>query len=225
MPAALVGGVIAGAGAIGAAAISSSASSKASKAQAQGADASLSLQKQEYDQSRADLAPWRSAGSGALAMLSDALGLNGPEGNARGASAFKTSPGYDFAMSEGEKAVDAGAYAKGTGRSGATFKAENRFAQGTADQEFGGWLGKLGTLAGFGQSATQTGVSANNAFAVNAGNAVQDAAAATASGYVGSANAISSGVNNLAKLAGNYFDPNAGYGFPGSVNITPRVTA
>lgn len=202
--AALIMGGLAAAGTVAGASISSNAAKSAANTQAQVADKSLALQQSQYDTTRADLAPWRAAGSGALQMLSDSLGLNGPAGNARGTAAFQKSPGYDFAMSEGLKGVDAGAYARGTGRSGATYKAETRFAQGTANQEFGGWLGKLGTVAGFGQSATQTGASAGSAFAVNAGNTVQDAAAARASGYVGSANAVSGGINSLAKLAGNF---------------------
>ena len=59
MPPAIIGGVIAGAGALGAAAIGSKAAKKASKAQVQAADQSAQVQRDIYAQNSQTLAPWR----------------------------------------------------------------------------------------------------------------------------------------------------------------------
>lgn len=195
----------AAAGAIGGAVISSNASDKASKTQAAAADQATGLQRDIYNQNRSDLAPWRDTGNNALKMLADSLGLNGQSGNDAATSAFQKSPGYDFAFSEGQKAVDSGAAAKGMLRSGAQVKAQTRFGQNTANQEHGGWINKLQVLAGFGQNAQQQTQQGGQQFAVNTGNLMQDAAAARASGYVGSANATSGALNGLGKLAGTYW--------------------
>lgn len=200
----IAGGALAATGAVVGASMGSSAAKSAAGVQAKSADAATQLQADIYNQNRTDLAPWRAAGTGALQMLSDALGINGPSGNANATAAFQKSPGYDFAFSEGQKAVDTSAAARGMLRSGAAIKAQTRFGQGTADQEFGGWLGKLAGVAGVGQSATNTTAQGATAYAANAGSTMQDAAAARASGYVGASNAVTGGINSLAKLAGNY---------------------
>lgn len=76
MPIGLVTAGVAAAGAIGAAVISSSSSSKAAKTVQQGADTATAEQQREYNQSRADLQPWLSTGSAALAKLAKLYGLD-----------------------------------------------------------------------------------------------------------------------------------------------------
>lgn len=78
MPAAVIGGVIAGAGAIGSAAIGSHAASKAAKAQVAAADKSAEVQRYMFDQAREDQAPWRQVGGGALYKLADLYGIPRP---------------------------------------------------------------------------------------------------------------------------------------------------
>lgn len=177
---------------------------KAAKAQETAANNAVGLQRDIYNQNREDLSPWRQTGSNALKMLADAVGINGQAGTDSATSAFQKSPGYDFAFNEGQRAVDRGMAAKSMVRSGARDKAQTRFGQGTANQEFGGWINKLQTLAGYGQTANTQTQQSGQAYATNTGNLMQDAAAARASGYVGTANAYSSGINNLAKFAGSF---------------------
>jgi len=79
MPAAVVGGIIAGAGSIGGAAIGSHAASKATQAETEAGQQSLALQKDIYNTTRGDLAPYRNAGTEALGSpngLMNLLGLN-----------------------------------------------------------------------------------------------------------------------------------------------------
>lgn len=200
------GWAAAAAATIGGAVISSNAAGNASKTQAQSADAATNLQRDIYNQNRTDSAPWRDTGSNALKMLADSLGVNGPDAASAASGAFQKTPGYDFSFSEGVRATDAGMSAKYGGvKNGATAKALTRFGQGTANQEYGGWLNKLGVLAGVGQTATAQQAQGAQAYANNTGNLMQDAAAARASGYVGSANAWSGAANGLGRLAGTYW--------------------
>lgn len=235
MPIGLVSAGVAAAGAIGGAVISSSASKSAAKTQAAGADAAaqvqqnaLTQQQAQFDQSRADLAPYREVGTNALLALSDQLGIARPAGmesTNTGNPTFQKDPGYQFAFDEGLKAVDA--RFPGMSKSGAKAKALTTYGQGVADQQYGNWLSRLSGLAGTGQTATNTSttVNANNANAIgtsanNTGNLLENAAAARASGYVGSNNAFSSGINSLATIAGRYANDNYGIN---PVTITPGI--
>jgi hypothetical protein len=56
------------------------ATKDATKASTDSNAAALALQKQQYDQQRADYAPWRVAGAGALQMLSRTMGVPVPQG-------------------------------------------------------------------------------------------------------------------------------------------------
>jgi len=79
MPAAVVGGVIAGAGAIGGAALSSSASKKATKTAAQAQNdataANNALAREQYGLNQAALAPWQQRGNAAGQAVNALLGI------------------------------------------------------------------------------------------------------------------------------------------------------
>lgn len=194
--------------AIGAAAVVGAGASvvsgnKAANAQTKAADQSIAEQQREYDQSRADLAPYRDAGGAALSKLSAAYGLGAPAAtDATGAPAayggFETSPGYEFRRDEGLKAIDRGAAARGLLGSGAAVKAEERFADNTASSEFGDWWNRLAGVAGVGQAATNTTVAAGQNTANNISSAYTNAGNARASSYANTGAAINNGVNNIA---------------------------
>lgn len=175
--------------------------------------ASIAEQRRQYDQSRTDLAPYRESGQTAMGEYGALYGV-GRDGlisaeerdAARGR--FQTSPGYQFASEEGQKAVARAGAASGRYNSGAGAKAMTRFSQGLANQEFGNYANRLANIAGMGQNAVNTGVQAgqNTANAISRanqfgaqqrGNALQAASSARASGY----NAIGETVNNLGQNA------------------------
>lgn len=126
-------------------------------------------------------------------------------------AAFQASPGYQFQFDQGVKATSQGMAAQGLGKSGAAQQALTQFGQGVANQEYGSWMNGLRSLAGIGQVATGQGQQANQNYATQGGNTLQNAAAARASGYVGSANAWSGVGNQLAQLAGTYQSQNNNY--------------
>lgn len=182
--------------------LQASAAKKAARAQENAAKDAAAVQKAQYEQTRADLSPYRTAGAGALPVYQDSLGLNGEAGYANALSKFQTGPAYQFQFNQGVDALEKSMAARGKLFSGQTGKALTAFGQGLANQEFGGWQNRLAGLSEMGQNAAaQTGSFGANA-AANIGNYLTDAGAARASGYVGQANAYSNALSGLTQLAG-----------------------
>jgi len=77
---------------------------------------------------RGDLQPWRAAGAGALGTLQQKM--------AAGPGEFETSPGYQFRLEQGQKAIESSAAARGGALSGRAIKEAARFGQGLASNEY-----------------------------------------------------------------------------------------
>jgi len=167
---------VSAAGALGGGLLQSGAA-KAGQAQAQ----------KQFEQQRQDLSPYRTAGLAPLQAQGDLLGLNGQPAADAAMANYQTSPGYAWQMGEGLRAVDAGAAAKGLGRSGAALQAEQTFGQGLANSDFGQYFSRLNALSTLGENAAAGGASTANA------------AGATA---IGGANAQSSIYGNTASSLG-----------------------
>ncbi len=137
-------------------------------------------------------------GGGDYFTMPDAVGGTASTGMTAGFDGFKASPGYQFRLSEGLKAIERSASARGALRGGATMKSIGRFADGTASGEYENFANRLAALAGVGQSATQSNQQAGQAFANGTSNNLINAGNARASAYANTGNAINSGVTNLA---------------------------
>lgn len=120
-----------------------------------------------------------------------------------------SDPGYQFALGQGEQALDRAARARGGFDSGAAVKDLLRFNEGLASQRFNEAFNRdqinktntfnwLSGLSGTGQTtASQIGsFGANNANTV--GNLVTGAGNARAAGIVGGANAVNNTIGNIA---------------------------
>lgn len=166
------------------------AGNKASKAQKNAAAQQIAEQRRQYDQTRADYAPWRAAGQSALDRLTNEM-------KSGATTAFTKTPGYDFRLSEGVKAAERSAAARGLLASGATMKAVQRYGEGLASDEYGNWWNRNAGLAGVGQAATdsttQAGMNATNQIT----GAIGQAGNARASSYANTGSAINSGINNV----------------------------
>lgn len=185
---ALAGAAVVGAGA------SIISGNKAASAQRQAADQSIAEQRRQYDQTRADFAPWREAGGSALNMLSRAYGLNGQTPDQ---SAFFTSPGYDFRRTEGLRAIDRNRAARGLLNSGAADKARMAYGEGLAANEYDSWWNRLAGVAGVGQNAANSTAAAGANAANNISNSYMQAGNARASSYANTGSSINSGLNNV----------------------------
>lgn len=128
---------------------------------------------------------------------------------------FQADPGYAFRMEEGQKALDRSASARGGLYSGRAAKDLLRFGQGLGAQEYGNAynrfqinrsnkLNPLQSMAGVGQTATGQVQTAAQNYATGAGSAIQQGGNARASGYVGRANALNTGIGQATNAWQQY---------------------
>ena len=216
----------------GSALLGASAAKSAASTQAAAANRAADLQNAQFQQTREDLAPYRAAGQTALNALTP-LATNYQK---FGMDQFQQDPGYAFRLSEGQKALDRSAAARGGLISGGALKAAQRYGQDMGSQEYtnafnryqlerNAQLNPLQSLAGVGQTtATQLGqFGATNA--ANVGNLMTGGAAAQAAGQVGAANAVTGGLGTYLNYTSNNNLLNAlrnrsGGGFPSGTGMT-----
>jgi hypothetical protein len=110
---------------------------------------------------------------------------------------FQSSPGYQFQLGQGLRAVDAGAAAKGLARSGAAMQAEQEFGSGLAATDFGNYWNRLQQLSGSGLTAAGGIASAATGGAANIANVDVGQAGANASIYGNMAKSIGTSANQL----------------------------
>jgi len=176
---------------LGGSLLGAKASKSAANTQAAAADRAAELQNEQFNKQVELQEPWRQAGINALAKLQS--------GNVMGTM----DPSYQFRLGEGLKALDRQAAARGGLISGGALKAAQRYGQDFASQEFGNAYNRLASLAGIGQTATNQLGQAGQANAANVGNLMTSGAAARASGYVGGANALTSGLGQYLNYSQN----------------------
>jgi len=219
-----------GAAILGSSVIGAASAKSGADTQANAARRAADLQKEQYDQTRADYAPFREAGVNALGKLQGMADYQ-----KFGMDQFTQDPGYAFRLKQGQKALDASAAARGGLISGNALKAATAFGQDMGSQEYQNafnryqterqaTLAPYMTLAGFGTGANAANAQAGQNYATNAGNMITGGAAAQAAGNMGVANAFGGGAsqylnynqgNNLiAMLRGG--GSTAGYG-----NVVP----
>ncbi len=191
LPAAVIGSSLLGANAAG----------QAASVQARASDRAAQLQQQQYQDTVARQKPFYDVGVNALPEL-----VQASKYTPFGMDQFKADPGYAFRLSEGQKALDRTAAARGGLLSGSALKAATRYGQDMASQEYTNAfnryqaerqarLGPLQSLTGMGQTTAQQIGTAGQNMATNVGNDITNSAAARASGYVGGVNALTGGLN------------------------------
>jgi hypothetical protein len=148
------------------------------------------LQYQMFKEQQALQEPWRQTGINALNKLNRGDILN-------------EDPGYAFRLSEGQKALERSAAARGGLISGSALKAATRYGQDMGSQEFQNAFNRYSTLAGYGQNASNTLTNAAGNVGANVGAGITSAGAANAAGGVGQANALASGVGQYLNYASN----------------------
>jgi hypothetical protein len=204
-------------------------SSKAAKAQAGAADRASEAQERMFERQVELQEPWRKAGEQALNKL-----IPLTDYQTFGMNQFQADPGYGFRMSEGMKALERSAAARGGLLSGATMKGIQRFGQDLGSQEYqnafnryqaerAARLAPLQSLAGVGQTTAQQIGQAGMQAAQNIGETQMSGAAARASGYVGGANALNQGLSTYLNYQQGQNMLNAMQNRPG-FNFTPGMS-
>jgi len=211
---------------VGGALIGGYASNRAANTQAQAAQQGIQAQEDALNRQISLNEPFRQAGIASQNRLMTLLGINSPTTPAGGtpsefvtnpnsadfgkyardfgATDFQTDPGYAFRLSEGMKALDRTAAARGGLLSGATLKGAEQYNQGLASQEYQNAFNRyqtnranqlnplMGYATGPGLSSTSADTSAVGNFGNAAAAGYTGAANARASGYVGATNALTS---------------------------------
>jgi hypothetical protein len=190
---ALIGGAVAGIGSLVSGVVGSNAAKDAANVQAQSAANALAFQKQVYDQNQSNLNPFITAGQGATSTLSR---LTGGGATPADYSSFFNSPDYQFALQQGNRGVTNYENAQGMGLSGGALKDVAQFNQGLATQQYGNYFSRLMGLATLGGNAAGSLAGNNASMSSSIGNTIQGQGQAQASGIVGSANAITGGINS-----------------------------
>jgi hypothetical protein len=138
------------------------ATEQAARISAQSSGEALALQRRIYEEAVARQQPFYEAGREALNKL---IPLS--EYQKFGMDQFQADPGYAFRLSEGQKALERSAAARGGLMSGATGKALTRYGQEAGSQEYmnafnryqterAARLNPLQSLAGVGQTSANT---------------------------------------------------------------------
>jgi len=235
--------IIGGAAALGGAAIGAVGARSASRAQARAAQQGIDAQERMLERQIELQEPFRQAGLGAQNQLLTLLGLpGGVAGSAEYGSLtrpfsqtdFQADPGYGFRMSEGMKALERSAAARGGLLAGATLKGINRYGQDLASQEYqnafnryqierNARLNPLQSLMGAGQTSTNQLTGAMGQAGQGIAQSYGNLGAARASSYVGGANAAMGGLQGIGSMAQNYYNNqmfNQMFGSPGPGSFT-----
>jgi hypothetical protein len=201
------GGLLSGAGSLAGGILGSNAANKASgQIQAQLQQA-LSFGQGVYSTDQSNLNPNITAGHTALSSI---LGLLGMPGGAPGASAqnsfnqFTQTPAYTFPLQQGQLGLNRQLASSGLTGSGAALKDSTAFNQGYASQGLQGYLSSLGGLATSCEQASGTLGQLGGNIAGLLTQIYGGIGTAQASGTIGSAQALTQGLNGgLTGALGN----------------------
>ena len=244
-------GVGAAAGLAGSA-MQAGAASDAADAQAGAANRAADLQNAQWQQTQQNLRPFLDFGTSAINPLRSAMGYDAnwnldPNNilnqtfKAPTAADAAATPGYQFTLDQGLKAVQNSAAARGLGTSGAALKGASSYATGLADSTYNdvfnralqtfntnygsaaNRVNRLNSIVGSGQNAAATNGSLGAQAMNSIGDSLMGAANASAAGRVGSANAIAGGLSGIGSNALLYgmTQNNAGGAAAGGVGFNP----
>lgn len=190
--AAVAGGAIAARGARGAAETQAGATNEAT-----------SEQRRQFNLQREDSLPYRETGRRALTSL------EGEIDSPITAAEVMDDPGYQFGLSEGQRAMDRKVAASGGRVSGAALRAATRYGTdygsagyGAAYQRRQDRLNRLAALAGIGQTATANSAAAGQASANAISSAVMSQGDAAGAARMAQGNIWADTGNQIAALYG-----------------------
>lgn len=200
---------------VGSTIVGAYSANRAAQTQAGAMDRSADLQYRQYQEDVARQKPFYDVGVNALPELVEASKYQPFT-----MDKFQADPGYAFRLSEGTKALERSAAARGGLLSGGTGKALTRFGQEMGSQEYTNAFNRyqaertarlqpLQAMTGMGQSTAQQLGQQGQQMSSNVGEAIGSGAAARASGYVGTANALTGGLNTYLNYSNSQNIANA----------------
>jgi hypothetical protein len=192
-------------------AMQSRAARKAADTQAAAADRAMAQEREMYDISREDLAPYRETGYTALQDITNRMPLFTSQFGDEQMAQY-LDPSMEFRRKLGEQTTARMLNVGGGAISGNTLRGLEDYGQNLASTEYGNAFNRfqnertniyntLANIAGMGQGAVNTGVTAGQNFAGSQTGLITGQAAAQAAGGVGAANAYSGALGNVGNMA------------------------
>ncbi len=118
---------------------------------------------------------------------------------------LQMDPGYGFRLSEGMKALERGAAARGGLLSGNMLRGAQRYGQDLASQEFGSAYNRLAQLANVGPAAAGVLTGLGERYGERMGRGYADLGGAMAGGQIARGSIYGQALNRLSDIAGDYF--------------------
>lgn len=182
----------------------------ASNDQQNAQQAGIDLQKQIWQQTQQNLAPFIGAAPGAVSQWQNLLGL-GSGGMGGALDALRQTPGYNFQLNEGLNSILSNATRTSVG-GGNTLKALMQYGQGLADTTYNQALKNIGDFSSLTENAAaglgNTGVQAGS----NIASSLAGLGNAQAAGAGNLANSLTGGFNALLPILQNQFGGGNAFG-------------
>lgn len=122
----------------------------------QGTDAYKDMQRQQLAANRqalSSVSPFAATGTAANQQLSNLLGLNPNVQKDDILAQLRSTPGYEFQLQQGQRALDRAQSARGNFFSGEALRASQKYGQGLADQIYNDAVNRLAQQSSQGLSA------------------------------------------------------------------------
>jgi len=182
------------------------------------AERDLALRTRMYEEGVARQQPFYQAGVNALPEYVSGIREGGELVRGFTPADFTTDPGYAFRLSEGQKALDRQAAARGGLISGGALRAAQRYGQEMGSQEFGNAYNRfretqglrrnaLAGVAGYGPTAASSINAAGQSYATGAGNIMTGQGETSANALLAAQQARSSSYGQLGSALGRYLNP------------------
>lgn len=182
------------------------------------AERDLALRTRMYEESVARQKPFYEAGVNALPGYISGIQAGGELVRGFTPADFTTDPGYAFRFSEGQKALDRQAAARGGLMSGGALKAATRFGQEMGSQEYSNAYNRfrdtqglrrnaLAGVIGYGPTAASSMNTAGQNYATGAGNIISGQGDTSANALLAAQQARSSSYGQVGSALGRYLNP------------------
>ena len=180
------------------------AATQAGQVQAEAAATGQAEVARQFDVTQANLQPFQEAGVSALEQQQALLGLSGQEAQQQAFTGLELSPGQQFLRDRQQRALVRNASAIGGLGGGNVRTALQEQAVGFAQQDIQNQFGRLGQLAGQGQTATTNIGQFGQAAASQGANLGIAGSEARASGILGKASIVPQITGQLLQTAGQF---------------------
>lgn len=203
------------------------AASSAAGAANAAAEKDIALRRQMYEESVARQKPFYEAGVNALPGYLKGIGPNGELVRGFTMGDYQADPGYAFRLSEGQKALDRSAAARGGLISGAALKAAGRYGQDMASQEYSNAYNRfrdtqglrrnaLAGVVGFAPTAAGSMTTAGQSYASGVGPQMYQQGVNTGNALIAAQQGRESMYGDIGSALGKYLNTSYGGGGGGT---------